>query len=182
MHAVLARLLPDANKPGRVGSVGRLLRAAKPAKNLFDEARRFILHTMAEMQAVAEGKEFVDVDAFNIPVLIRNWLAEVEELMVHAFDYLYLNAEKSKYVSAIWHSWGVLPYIHDKAPNMSCAPSCTISLDHVGQDGKIMEAARQQLHGEFARCRNVMPTAHTFIRSPQLFGRISGKILRSRIH
>jgi hypothetical protein len=151
VHAVLARLLPDASKSAELEASATLLRARKPARSLFDEARRFILQTMAEMQAVAEGKEFVDVDADNIPVLIRNWLEEVEELMVHAFDYLYFYAEKSKYVPAIWHSWGVLPYIHDKVPEYVMRSLCTISLDHAGMDRQIMDAARQQLAGEFAR-------------------------------
>jgi hypothetical protein len=151
VHAVLGRLLPKLSNKKAVAAAAKLLSSTKPAKTLFAEAQRFILQTMVEMQSVAESKENIDVDADNLPIVIRNCLEQVEELMVHSFDYLYFYAEKVKYIPAIWHSWGVLPYITDKIPDYVMRSLCTISLEYAGEDAAVGEAARRRLEEEFVR-------------------------------
>ena len=86
-------------------------------KNLFLEIRRLIFASMIMMdQNEARGSGFRIQDHIpdqpSVARLCRNWHHEVEETLVHIFDFQYFyGKDVGAYVSEIWASWGTVPTV-----------------------------------------------------------------------
>ena len=156
VHAALARMLRDDDEQAALKwAVGACLGTVQP-ENLLEEARCFLYRTMAEMEsathtiAASSGDERIGKttirNASDLWSLCEDWLPELEELLVHAFDFLYFHAASPEnYVQSIWKSWGVLPTITPRVPDYLTRTIVAISLCYDGHDGQILASSKKHL-------------------------------------
>ena len=69
----------------------------------------------SEWMHVAAGRptgSSVNVGVQELRRLLQRWRQDVDETMVHAFDFLYFyGKDVSRYIAGIWSSWGTIPNI-----------------------------------------------------------------------
>ncbi|GLX79480.1 hypothetical protein tinsulaeT_28200 [Thalassotalea insulae] len=63
---------------------------------------------------------------------IDEWYGEVEEIIVHVFDFLYFyRGQESKYIKEIWMTWSVIPNISNRVPEYVVRTTCAILSSHL---------------------------------------------------
>jgi hypothetical protein len=115
---VLSYILPDPGDISELSEAACLLNETKRPANLLDALRFKVLNTMAELNAVAPLVKFPDdVKSQDVVALMGSRREEVEEVMVHVFDFLYFyGADPEIYVPSIWKSWDAIPSLHRRLP------------------------------------------------------------------
>jgi hypothetical protein len=102
-------------------------------KNLLHEIRRFTLRVMVEMDQVADMREVPDkLSAADIVDIVGRWRGEVEEIMVHTFDFLFFYGQIiDHYIEAIWRSWDTIPHLNSKINEYVIRTLCVAASRHL---------------------------------------------------
>jgi hypothetical protein len=126
VHSVLSTLLPrresDARSLRELKESVELYVGDRKPNNLLLVLRQFLLRAMGGLDvadrldphklAVLEPPRLDDV---SLRDLIDRRHEEVEELMVHAFDFIYFyGSDVGRYVPAIWRSWQSIPHLETR--------------------------------------------------------------------
>ena len=127
VDAALSYVLPDPRSPKELTAAAALLNN-EPPRNLLECLEFKLLHTMAEMNAASPLIELPDsVSDRNVVDLMGTRREEVEEIMVHVFDFIYFyGGEPGLYVPAIWRSWDAIPSLHRRLPNYVLRTLCAV--------------------------------------------------------
>ncbi len=114
--------------------------------NMLDAARRYLLVSVTAMHQVDQQNTPVDRSPRAMPAILNRWQREVEELMVHVFDFLYFyGADPEKYVRGIWLSWSVIPNISHRIPEYVLRTLCAVVVNHLRRGAEIETTARDQV-------------------------------------
>ena len=100
-------------------------------------------------QAVRGVTTFSDQDVTRdlIRQALRDWRREVQEIMVHAFDFLYFyGADARFYLKGIWHTWCSVAGIAQRVPEYVLRSLCAISPRLLREEPSLRAgAARREL-------------------------------------
>ena len=124
----LSYILPDHRDPLELAEATALINETHPPRNLLAALQFKVLHSMAELNAVTPLIDVPDVvSEKHIVDLIGTRREEVEEIMVHVFDFTYFyGADPEVYVPAIWRSWDAIPSLHRRLPAYVLRTLCAV--------------------------------------------------------
>jgi len=96
----------------------------------------------------------------RIAALLDVWHHEIEEIMVHAFDFLYFHGQQSgRYVSSIWTTWGVIPTIGSRVEEYLIRTLCTVYVRHLRRQ-EAFEVTRDEVSETLATLKNAEAGPH----------------------
>lgn len=157
IRSVLSQIYPDLDSSEQISKALELFEGRDNRANLLDEIRRYLLLAITGMDQVASGaldfsdpfdtpSEREEIDEEVLRTLLERWHHEVEELLVHVFDYLYFYGSKAdKYVPAIWSSWGTIPNINNRVREYVVRTICASLTNHLhGKDAE--ELAKDEVY------------------------------------
>lgn len=129
---VLAVLLPRFDHPSDLAQAVEQLNGGQ-CHNLLHELRSFILRVMVEMDQVADMHEVPDkLTDLDVIEIVGRWRGEVEEIMVHMFDFLFFYGQKIDiYIEAIWRSWDTIPHLNSKINQYVIRTLCVAASRHL---------------------------------------------------
>ena len=145
IRGVASELYPNLDeRRERIETVKLLER--KRGESLLDEIRRLLLVSIVQLDKSYSGRiDDLDIDEENLKGLIEHWQREVEEVLVHVFDFLYFyGKDVERYITGIWTSWGTIPNISNRIRDYVVRSICTVLSIHLRRP-KGEEAARDQV-------------------------------------
>lgn len=149
IRAVLSELYPDLDDTVKIESCLDLLNARAAASSLFHEIRRMLLFALLVMDAEEAERNVsdpVNVDAASLKDILERWRHEVDETMVHVFDFLYFyGLDVDRYVSGIWMSWGTIPNVSTRVRGYVVRTVCAVMAKHLRRGTKSPELARDEV-------------------------------------
>jgi len=126
-----------------------LIEAKTSATTTFDEIRRILLFSIVKMDDQAAGRtagDSVDLNRDSLIVLLQRWRQEVDEIMVHVFDFMYFYGQDvDKYVAGIWASWGAIPNISTRVLDYVVRTICAVLTKHLRRADEAESTARDQM-------------------------------------
>lgn len=141
----LSVILPDFNNDDEVRMTAQLLNGTPPS-NLLEELRRFLIRIMVELDQVAGQEPPDEMTAFDVTALVKTWKEEIEEIMVHVFDFLFFYGQRVQhYVSSIWYSWDSIPHLKSKIHEYIVRTLCAAAVSHLDSDGTMLKAREDVL-------------------------------------
>jgi len=147
VRSVLAEFFPDLDEPKQLQDALALFARKKPAVNLLEEIRRYLLLAVVGMDAIATARNgSLDVDEDKLLGLLDHWHHEVEEILVHTFDFMYFyGRDTDKYVNGIWASWGTIPNVANRVPDYVVRTICAVLSSHLLKGKEAEETAKDQV-------------------------------------
>jgi len=133
ISGVLSIILPKFNDPDELETAVKNLNGATPA-NLLEDIQNFLLRVMVEMAEQSDQHPVPDhlTTAF-VTEVVRRWRDEVEEIMVHTFDFLYFYGQQiDYYLAAIWRSWDTIPHLNSRIHDYTLRTLCVAASRHLG--------------------------------------------------
>lgn len=111
VRGILGLLIPPLDKrPPQVPSV------LKTPSNLLEDVQAYVEAALFGMEEVERGP-VRNINAHTSAEVRAKWFDDLEEMLVHAFDYLYFYGfDDERYVRGIWQSWSVIPNIESRVP------------------------------------------------------------------
>ncbi len=132
IRAILADLIPDLSNGSEIDACITLSEGNERGKNLFDEIRRIFFRSVYKMAEVSSGLSGADEDGIDILNVLRHMRHDIDETMVHTFDFLYFYGKDiDKYVSGIWASWGVIPNVSTRVQEYVVRTICAVLSLHL---------------------------------------------------
>lgn len=125
---VLGILLPDISKREELTAAASLVSEDRSPSNLLECLQFKILDGLVKLNATEPVIEPVnDITAAYLGDLISARREEVEEIMVHVFDFIYFyGSEPRLYVPSIWRSWDAIPRLHRRLPGYVLRTLCAV--------------------------------------------------------
>jgi hypothetical protein len=110
----LSFVLPDPTKPQEVERAAALVNETVRPANVLECLQLKLLDAIARLNAASPIIEPEDtVSPAHVLDLIGTRREEVEEVMVHVFDFIYFyGSVADSYVPAIWRSWDAIPSLN----------------------------------------------------------------------
>jgi hypothetical protein len=106
---------------------------SKEPENWLDSLRLWLWESVNQISAtdsyLSSKNEDSDGYLTNIELLdsIDSWYGEVEEIVVHVFDFLYFyRSEDERYLKEIWMTWSVIPNISSRVPEYVLRSICSV--------------------------------------------------------
>jgi len=145
MRGVLSDLYPDLRSPIELDRALLLYRQNHPAATLFDEIQRLLLITIVKMQSPRLGETTPIRTKEALREVLETWHREVEEILVHIFDFLYFyGGDANKYLTGIWLSWGTIPHINRRVREYVIRSVCAVLAKHLKRCGEAENQAREE--------------------------------------
>lgn len=147
IRAVLTDLYPNLGKQDELVQCDSLLQARKePANNLFDEIRRYFLISICMMdRAILDPLIGKEGDVI-LSCLLQRWRHDVEETMVHCFDFLYFYGQSvDDYISGIWASWGTIPNISTRVDDYVIRSLTAVLSVHLRHGNRAEDIAKDRV-------------------------------------
>jgi hypothetical protein len=142
--AVLGVILPDFRSHDEITKTLDTLNGQAATANLLQELRRFLLRIMFEMDQADGLPAPRRVTHEDLVDIVRRRKEEVEEIMVHTFDFIYFYGQKAEvYVPSIWLSWAAIPHLDPKLEQYVIRTVCATMANHF--DFAPVEHARDQV-------------------------------------
>lgn len=134
VHNVLAKILPDFNSEQSTRLAYELFTQQRSPSNLFEEFQRHFYLTLVSIDRldnsdVEDDEEgiVISVDHEEFISILQLLVHEVEEIMVHVFDFMYFYGHTPKrYVPSIWISWGTIPTIRTRVNEYVIRTVCAV--------------------------------------------------------
>ncbi len=149
LQGVLAYLYPNADSEEDLKLAWRLTRPNAQTSNWLEAAQQLLLEGIIAMEQECQRLE-LPADLITTEFLsdaLQNWRREVQEIMVHTFDFLYFyGSNTDAYISGIWQSWSAIPGIKDRVPEYLLRTLCAVSPRLLKEDPtKRAESARREV-------------------------------------
>jgi len=129
---ILDSLLPDIASQEEITRASDLANRGGAPDNWLEAVQQFFLRSLVILSAEADVGNHkrtgnYTVDPKTLPPVLDKFRHEIEEIMVHAFDYLYFyRRDAEKYVRSVWVSWSVIPNISHKVPEYAIRTLCAV--------------------------------------------------------
>jgi len=133
IRAVLGKLLPVPNNHKQLEQSINII--CQQPTNYLEAAKKLLLHAIiglhnTEVDPMIKGGER-PLSISDIKGMIETWHKEVEEILVHVFDYSFFFDNIDDYISSIWLSWSVIPNISSRVPEYVLRTLCAALTDHL---------------------------------------------------
>ncbi len=155
VRAIQADLYPSFDDLRQLDQCVELVAARAPARTTFDEIRRLLLFSIVKMDDAAAGRiagESVELNPESLKVLLQRWRQDVDEIMVHVFDFMYFYGQDvERYVAGIWASWGTIPNISTRVLDYVVRSICAVLTKHLRRGFMAEETARDQVRQALKR-------------------------------
>jgi sulfur relay (sulfurtransferase) DsrC/TusE family protein len=114
VNVMAVQIYPRLRSDAEIGAALVLLNDPAP-RTYLEEIRQFLLSTIIGMEATHAPNKKIELDRERFVTVIEHWQREVEEILVHTFDFLWFyGRESEKYVRGIWMSWATVPNIKNR--------------------------------------------------------------------
>jgi hypothetical protein len=142
VNVMALQIYPRLRSDEDMQSTLHLLRPGVIASNLLDEIRQLLITTIVGIDSVYSGNYDVKYNKESLGALIEHWQREVEEILVHTFDFLWFyGRESEKYIRGIWMSWATVPNIANRIHDYVVRTICAVLSRYLLQ-GKAEEVAK----------------------------------------
>jgi hypothetical protein len=119
------------------------LRPGTVAANLLEEIRQLLITTIVGINNVHNRGLSAPYNREQLEMVIEHWQREVEEILVHTFDFLWFyGRESEKYVRGIWMSWATIPNIKNRIHDYVVRTICAVLTRYLLQGADAEEAAK----------------------------------------
>lgn len=148
IRAVQFDLYPDLTDDDMVKECLELLRNKGPADSLFSEIRKQLLLSVVKIDESASGgdAQIESLDANGMRKLLGHWRQEIDEIMVHTFDFLYFYGKDfRRYIAGIWASWGTIPNISSRVEEYVIRSICAVLATHLRRGQNAEDIAKEQV-------------------------------------
>lgn len=147
IRAVLAGLLPDLHDDDQLNECAALIDNHTVGRSVFDEIRRMILFSIIKLEETATARKGeMKFAKSDLRYLIQRWRQEVEEIMVHVFDYMYFyGRDTEQYVAGIWASWGTIPNVRSRVKEYVTRTVSAVLVHHLRRGSQAEGMARTQV-------------------------------------
>ena len=149
VRAVQSDLYPDFSSEQQIMDCVALLESDGPAENLLKEIRRSLLMSVCQMENHLAGKaanDGIEITAESVRIMLQRWRQEVDEIIVHVFDYLYFYGQDSeRYIIGIWSSWGTIPNIRYRVKEYVVRSVCAVLSRHLMRGSDALDEARTEV-------------------------------------
>lgn len=133
VQASLAYLSPTLGNETDIRNARRHLGSDYTATNQLEAAQQLFVEAVAGMEQ-AIRKLSTRKLLNELPDILQHWRQELQEIMVHSFDFLYFHqSDPTYYVTSIWHSWCSISGIADRVPHYLMRTLCAISATLLGE-------------------------------------------------
>lgn len=115
-------------------------------RNALVAARQALLQTLVMVDQLAKPDRLRDNGVLISPQYVaeicRDWLPDIEEVLVHVLDFLYFyGARDREYVRSLWLSWTTVPGVGDRVHTYLLRTVCAVSCNYLGRSGNPFMAA-----------------------------------------
>lgn len=149
VRAIQSDLYPDFSSPEQIKDCVSLIDSDGPAENLLREIRRSLLMSVCQMENHLAGKpanDSIEITPDSVRVMLQRWRQEVDEIIVHVFDYLYFYGQDSeRYIVGIWSSWGTIPNIRYRVKEYVVRSVCAVLSKHLMRGSDALDEARDEV-------------------------------------
>ena len=155
MKGVLAAVLPEFGTD-EYGNVLQVWNQRRPPANLLESVRHYLIAALNIIEQ-NEGANPLGHPANEDAIhrLIARRKEEVEEIMVHAFDFVYYYGnDTDRYIRSIWHSWDSIPSLQSRIPGYVLRTLTSVSLKYLERPDRaitIYQEVRQALESTLAQ-------------------------------
>ena len=139
IRSVLAELCPNFADENEVDVCVNLLRKDANRTTVFSQIQFGFFLCLMELEKIERNRQVRQIDRTEIQQLIHNWRHDVDEIMVHTFDFLYFyGRDVRKYVRGLWNSWSSIPNLSGRIPEYVVRTVCAVLSLHLnrGADGE----------------------------------------------
>ena len=127
VQSALSVLSPSPGHNDEMEIARRIARPRFQASNHLEAARQLLVEAVISME-MARGTLSAKEIEVKLPNLFEIWRKEMQEILVHTFDFLYFHQGNADfYVTSIWHSWCSIPGISDRVPEYLMRTLCAVS-------------------------------------------------------
>ena len=138
VQSALAVLSPSLGEQREMDHARKIAQPQFSAANQLDAARQLVVEAVITMETVVRELPDDKVGA-ELPRLFEQWRHEVQEILVHTFDFLYFHqGDPEYYVTSIWHSWCSIPGIGDRVPEYLMRTMCAVSATLLTTSTKVL--------------------------------------------
>jgi hypothetical protein len=125
IHNILFYIYPRLSNSAEVNDVRLLVETKRAPSNLLEEIQRYVLLAIIGMYTIRLKRFQLTND--TLIELLQQSFNEVEEILVHVFDYIYFyGMSPSKYIRGIWASWGTIPNINTRVHEYVTRTICAV--------------------------------------------------------
>ncbi len=172
VQSALAELAPTPGDPKDLAKAQELLSPRYKAQNYLDAARQLFLEAIVGMKGAGQEEFDFNTQKEELDSLLQETRHEVQEILVHTFDFLYFHAgDPDYYVTSIWHSWCSIPGIADRVPDYLMRTLCAVSANLLNHEpGRRFEAALlevkrllESIEGKIGQPQNYVSKALSYI-------------------
>ena len=142
VQAALGVLSPTLDDETDIAWAREIIAPNFKAANWLTAARQLLLEALVTMQSADSDISYEQLDN-ELPQMLEAWRKELQEILVHAFDFLYFHqSDPAQYVTSIWHSWCSIPGIEHRVSEYVMRTMCAISANLLDEEpGKRFPAA-----------------------------------------
>lgn len=149
VQSALGILSPNLDLPNEMEEARRITKTSFKATNHLEAAKKLLIEAVILMEQAKQAKSNQTLSSAQVsdmlPAILSRWRHEMQEIMVHSFDFLYFHKGKADfYVTSIWHSWCAIPGIADRIPEYLLRTICAVSAD-------VLDALPQQIFDSAVR-------------------------------
>ncbi|WP_141400540.1 hypothetical protein [Magnetospirillum sp. 15-1] len=127
VQSALAVLSPSLGDEAEMEIARNIAKPGFSASNHLDAARQLLIEAVITMEMAKTEFPAAQVEK-RLPELFERWRHEVQEILVHTFDFMYFHqGDPAFYVNNIWHSWCAIPGISDRVPEYLMRTLCAIA-------------------------------------------------------
>jgi hypothetical protein len=133
VQSALANVAPSLSVATEMDEARRVAASGFKARNHLEAARQLVVEGVIAMEQSVRDLDSRQVNA-KLPDLFERWRNEMQEILVHAFDFLYFHqGDPEFYVTSIWHSWCSIPGISDRVPEYLMRTLCAVAAKLLAQ-------------------------------------------------
>ena len=142
VNVMAVKIYPRLQSDGEIAAALALLKDPAP-RTYLEEIRQFFLSTIIGIEATHSRNRKVGLDNESFVMVVEHWQREVEEILVHAFDFLWFYGRDSeKYIRGIWMSWATIPNIRNRINDYVVRTICAVLTRYLMQGVQAEELAK----------------------------------------
>jgi hypothetical protein len=142
VNVMAVQIYPRLQSDRDIAAALALVKDPAP-RTYLEEIRQFFLSTILGIEATHSGNQEFVLDKDRFVTVIEHWQREVEEILVHTFDFLWFYGRDSeKYIRGIWMSWATIPNIKNRINDYVVRTICAVLTRYLMQGAQAEEMAR----------------------------------------
>lgn len=156
IRGALSFLYPDPTSSNLMGRLAAMVRGVEEPRNTLESLQQLLVAALLSMEVADRGPESERPETLEraLPELLDAWHHEVEEIMVHVFDFLFFYGQSlDHYINSIWHSWAVIPNIGNRVHEYTLRTLAVALVPHLRRS--VQDAENLARHEVLERLRRM---------------------------